>query len=299
MAWLRIDDGFISNKKIAQLTDLELRVWLRVLCFSAEHRRQRQGLLTTADRREIAGLSKAKVERFRSLGLLDRSGNDGDMAVHDFEQYNPTDKTAAERKRRERAGKPPHAVTRDRDRDTPRDEGRDPSHMRESPYPYPKEDPTAAGTTGPPPADEQPAAALEPDHWKILKTDLTTEGWAPWQIARAEVDQARAELALTRALTEADTNAGGYAWKLFSAGGTIEKTEPKPTVQINVQAKYQPGKLRYLPAVTAIWNNAPTNERETRARIWLEGFTGDQTEIEAHIDALLARAQSQAPKAAA
>jgi hypothetical protein len=299
MAWLRIDDGFISNKKIAQLTDLELRVWLRVLCFSAEHRRQRRGLLTTADRREIAGLSKAKVERFRSLGLLDRSGNSGDVAVHDFEQYNPTDNTAAERKRKERERKAGGDVTRDTTRDEERDTGRDPSHMRESPYPYPKDQEQQQHAHPDPDKPEEPAAALEPDTWKILRTDLEMEGWADWQIARAEVDQARAELALTRALAEADTNAGGYAWRLFNTNGSIEKPEPKPTTQINIQAPYKPGKLRYLPAVTAIWNTAPINEREQRARIWLEGFTGNEEEIQAHIDALLARTQTQAPKAAA
>lgn len=129
MGWLRIDDGFISNRKIAALTDGELRLWIRVLCFAAAHRRQRMGRFSRQDRREIPGFSDAKSARFQALGLLDETDELGIVIVHDWEHYNPTDKTAAERKRRERdrRGNPADLpdVTSDSHRDTARDDNSD------------------------------------------------------------------------------------------------------------------------------------------------------------------------------
>jgi hypothetical protein len=125
MSWLKVDDGFITNHKIAALSDGELRVWMRVLCFSAAHRRQREGRITRQDRREIAGLSESKVRRFLSLELLDETDEKTTVIVHDFHKYNPVDKTAAERKQRERERRSSPDVTRDTDRDSDRDDIRD------------------------------------------------------------------------------------------------------------------------------------------------------------------------------
>lgn len=48
-------------------------------------------------------------------------------------------------------------------------------------------------------------------------------------------------------------------------------------------------KLRYLPSVQAIWKGSTEEEREKRVRVWLEGFTADEDEIQAHIDSLTER----------
>jgi hypothetical protein len=117
MSWLKIDDGFLQHPKIMALTDSELRVWMRILCFSAANRRHREGQIHPSDRREIPGLTQTKIGRYIDLNLLEETDAPGTLKVHDFHTYNPTDKTATERKRRQR-----HAET---NRDTARDEARD------------------------------------------------------------------------------------------------------------------------------------------------------------------------------
>lgn len=85
MAWLRIDDGFTENAKIAQLTDGEFRVWMRLLCWAA---RQRAAKVTTGLCRELVGLNPTKLRRYVQLGLLDANG-DG-YTIHEFLVYNAT-----------------------------------------------------------------------------------------------------------------------------------------------------------------------------------------------------------------
>lgn len=108
MSWLRIDDGFAEHYKIAELTDREFRVWLRILCYAARNN-GRSGHLTAAMRREIVGLSVPVTDRLLALGLLDQGDQEGVLAVHDWTTYNPKDPTAAERAKRYR--------NRDDDRD--------------------------------------------------------------------------------------------------------------------------------------------------------------------------------------
>lgn len=98
MSWLRIDDGFASNKKIAALTDRELRVWLRVLCFCARAEDPTVDHLTI---NEVKGLDTRKVARFAELALLDTVGKSHE--VHDWVKYLPRDMTGAERQARWRA----------------------------------------------------------------------------------------------------------------------------------------------------------------------------------------------------
>ena len=100
MAWLRIDDGFTANAKIAQLTDAEFRVWMRLLCHCAS---SRDPSVDSVARREVSGLSSARVKRFLELDLLDRIG--GDYEVHDWANFLPKDGTNAERQARWRARK--------------------------------------------------------------------------------------------------------------------------------------------------------------------------------------------------
>lgn len=98
MSWLRIDDRFASHPKVAQLSDKEFRVWMRTLCFCASYEDP------TVDRvavNEIKGLTRAMVMRFAEIGLLDPS--DAGHEVHDWEHYQPKDRTGAERQARWRA----------------------------------------------------------------------------------------------------------------------------------------------------------------------------------------------------
>jgi hypothetical protein len=68
VSWLRIDDGFTSHRKIAQLTDSEFRCWMRLLCHCAH---AKDWVVTDATLGEVAKLTKARVGRFAELGLLD------------------------------------------------------------------------------------------------------------------------------------------------------------------------------------------------------------------------------------
>lgn len=70
----------------------------------------------------------------------------------------------------------------------------------------------------------------------------------------------------------------------------VEKKPPTPfrgTSRTTRSARAT--KLRYLPSVEAIWKGSTEQEREKRVRVWLEGFTADEGEIQAHIDSLTER----------
>jgi hypothetical protein len=60
----------------------------------------------------------------------------------------------------------------------------------------------------------------------------------------------------------------------------------EPPAAVNGSAHYLPGKLRYLTGAQIVWNTTRPDEREQAVRNWLEGFTGDPQEVQAHIDAL-------------
>lgn len=92
MAWLRIDDGFASHPKLAQLTDREFRVWMRLLCYCGRHR---DPTVDEATIREVNGLNKRAISRFTSLSLLDPV--DESWEVHDWLTYQPKDATNAAR----------------------------------------------------------------------------------------------------------------------------------------------------------------------------------------------------------
>lgn len=98
MSWLRIDDAFASHPKIAALSDRELRVWLRVLCYCSRHEDP------TVDRgtmQEVPGLTSAVIQRLTTLALLDPVDEPaGVYEVHDWTDYRPKDSTGAERQKR-------------------------------------------------------------------------------------------------------------------------------------------------------------------------------------------------------
>lgn len=100
MSWLRVDDAFTSNSKIAQLTDAEFRVWMRLLCHCA---RAKDPTVDAATMNEVAGLTKARVSLFASLGVIDEIGSS--WVVHDWQQYQPKDATGAERQAKWRANR--------------------------------------------------------------------------------------------------------------------------------------------------------------------------------------------------
>jgi hypothetical protein len=98
MSWVRIDDNFMSNPKIVQLTDRQLRIWIRVLC----HCGQAQD--PTVDKytiREVIGLTSYITSLYESVGLLDRVGDK--FEVHDWLDYQPKDPTNATRQAKFRA----------------------------------------------------------------------------------------------------------------------------------------------------------------------------------------------------
>jgi hypothetical protein len=100
MTWLRIDDGFTANGKIAQLTDNEFRCWMRLLCHCAK---VKDPTVDKATIQEVPGLTSRRVGRLIELQLLDKIG---EMAeVHDWAKFLPKDETSAERQARWRARK--------------------------------------------------------------------------------------------------------------------------------------------------------------------------------------------------
>jgi hypothetical protein len=100
MAWLRIDDGYTSNSKIAQLTDVEFRVWMRLLCHCA---RSHDPSVDSVALREVAGLDKRRVSTFSELGLIDSMGDS--FEVHDWVLFLPKEQQKADRQARWRARK--------------------------------------------------------------------------------------------------------------------------------------------------------------------------------------------------
>jgi hypothetical protein len=97
MAWLRIDDRFVSHPKIRCLSDRHFRVWMRLLCTCAQHS---DGTVDDGLIDEVSDLGNATLRRFVDLGLLDEvSENPHVYAIHNWSTYQPKDPTAAERMR--------------------------------------------------------------------------------------------------------------------------------------------------------------------------------------------------------
>lgn len=100
MAWVRLDDRFPTHPKVAQLTDREFRVHVRVLCYCSAW--GTEGLVPPAAFSEIRWLTKKMADRFVELRVWDLD-EDGRFHVHDFKEYGPKDPTGADRQRRWRS----------------------------------------------------------------------------------------------------------------------------------------------------------------------------------------------------
>lgn len=184
MSWLRLDDNFASNPKIAALTDRELRVWMRVLCYCAQHQDP------TVDRvvlNEVSGLGRSTLARFCELNLLDQSG--ADYEVHDWVHYQPKDSTGAERQARWRARRNAkrNGESNGESNDSSRDETVSLTRGRARvPVPSSKDGTKALHVAAPngaaPPTSETPAAAgYTTDEAKLIQAAehwIRTEGVA-------------------------------------------------------------------------------------------------------------------------
>jgi hypothetical protein len=108
MAWVRLDDDFTDNAKIAGLSDRDFRSWVRLLCYCG---RAKDPTVDEKTRRQVAGLTPSRVSRLVFAGLLDESqSNPGVFEVHDWEKYQPKDWTNAERQSRWRSRKQPKST---------------------------------------------------------------------------------------------------------------------------------------------------------------------------------------------
>ena len=92
MSWLRVDDRFASHPKIAQLSDKEFRIWVRILCFCAAYQDPSVDQIALS---EVPGLTRKIVSKFAAVGLLD--GAEESLEIHDWEKYLPKDPTGADR----------------------------------------------------------------------------------------------------------------------------------------------------------------------------------------------------------
>lgn len=138
MSWLRIDDTMMENPKIEALTDRQLRVWLRLLCYCARQRNGGELPPTRTQRAQLVpGLTPTLIAKLANLGLIDiqdssqngpgfvadssqirprfvadsaqiqpgsvaEHATDWSYFVHDFAHYNPPDPTAQSRMQRYR-----------------------------------------------------------------------------------------------------------------------------------------------------------------------------------------------------
>jgi hypothetical protein len=98
LSWLRIDDRMASHPKIAQLTDREFRIWMRLLSFCAAYQDPSVDKVALS---EVNGLSPVIVTRFAALDLLDIAGDS--YEIHDWTHFQPKDLTGADRQARWRA----------------------------------------------------------------------------------------------------------------------------------------------------------------------------------------------------
>jgi hypothetical protein len=100
-AWIRLDSRFNVNRKIVELSDRQYRSWVAVLLFCAENDRE-SSRITLRQLRGISGVTTHVLKRFVELDLLDPTDDPKVYEVHGWEDYNPSDRTAADRMRRYR-----------------------------------------------------------------------------------------------------------------------------------------------------------------------------------------------------
>ncbi len=178
MAWLRIDDRFTEHAKLVQLDRADRWTWMEVLTYCA---RQRSGTVPTGISDVLKHVTEAFLEKCKTLGLLDEKR--GVLSVHDWDAYNPKDRTAAERMARMRDRN--SAVTA--------------TVTETAPRPVPS--PTRNNV------DEE----LRP---------LIDAGWNTAQLTAASVDKERALAWLEQICAQPGVrNIAALSWSAFSGGG--------------------------------------------------------------------------------
>lgn len=88
MSWLKIDDRLWSHRKIVEVGDRALGVWLRLACWSAQH--EEDGRIPRGILVMLTGSERSdQVQALLEAGMLDE-GDQGSVFVHDFLKYNPS-----------------------------------------------------------------------------------------------------------------------------------------------------------------------------------------------------------------
>jgi hypothetical protein len=99
MAWLRLDDAFPQHPKFEGWPPAQRWAFLELMSYCAKHRTE--GRVPT-DLTLLPRLVTGKLLRqAEDVGLIDRDP-EGDLWVHDWSIYNPSDPTNAERQARHR-----------------------------------------------------------------------------------------------------------------------------------------------------------------------------------------------------
>lgn len=98
MSWLRLDDTFAQHPKITHLSRGDRWTWLEILLYCA--RFKTAGVVPETVGEVVKRATPAFLNRCYELHLLDLDGEE--YRVHDWDAYNPSDATAADRMRRYR-----------------------------------------------------------------------------------------------------------------------------------------------------------------------------------------------------
>lgn len=107
MAWLRVDDGMCEHRKVLSLPRKDRWTWMELLTYVA--RQNNGGHVPDGICDVLRWVTPAFLETCLEAGLLDR--DEGGYAVHDWDDYNQKDPSAAERMRRYRERKRDDCVT--------------------------------------------------------------------------------------------------------------------------------------------------------------------------------------------
>ena len=93
MSWVKIDDQFTDNPKIAVLSDVAFRAYVSSICYAS--RNLTDGVVPMRKAKEFAG--RVRIIQELIPGLWEPLP-DGSLAIHDYLKYNPTrDQVLAER----------------------------------------------------------------------------------------------------------------------------------------------------------------------------------------------------------
>ena len=99
MAWLRLDDGFPQHPKLDGWTSAQKWALVELFAYCARHRTE--GHVPSDLSLLPRGVTTKVIMLAEDCGILERS-EQGDLTVHDWNVYNPSDATAAERMKRMR-----------------------------------------------------------------------------------------------------------------------------------------------------------------------------------------------------